>query len=127
MRIFALALVALLFVACKKDQEPGELIVGTWTLESTEVLATVQSGDGSSLTFDGCSTTCTGTDYDGSNGTYGNFTYSLNEEGTILVISDTSNNGGGNNATWDVLELTSNSLRMTTSTVLGNVKREYVK
>jgi hypothetical protein len=119
---------ALTFASCKKDEmTPAKLIEGKWVVETYELLAQENPGDGSYLVFNACSSSCSGTDYNAGDQTSGTFTYTLNEEGTILTINDQSSNGGSFGATWDVLELSENELRMTASTALGNLKYTFSK
>lgn len=120
--------VLVVLAACKKEElTPAELIQGKWIITSSEFLATTIPGDGSYLTFNACSSSCTGTDYKASDGTSGTFEYVLNSEGTQIVMVDGSSNGGSYNYTWDILELTDSRFRMTTSTVFGNFKVEMSK
>ena len=65
---------------------------------------------------------CTGVDYSASDSTSGTFTYVLNDDATQIVITDTMNAGGNYNFTWDILDLTTSQLKITTSTLLGNLK-----
>lgn len=127
--LFGLSLLfVLLLSSCKKDEKtPLELLEGKWTITSQEILATVYPGDGSYLKFDACSSTCSGIDYKASDGTSGSLTYSLNEAGTVLTITDNDPDGGSWGASWDILELTEDKLRMTASTILGSMKVEMSK
>ena len=59
--------------------------------------------------------------------TSGTFEYVLNNDATQIVIVDNSPDGGSYNATWDILELTEDSFRITGSTILGNLKIEMTK
>ena len=114
--------------SCQKTNlTPAEMLEGKWIIDSQEILATVQAGDGSYLTFAACSPTCSGTDYKASNQTTGSFTYSIDSEATQLTIVDQTNDGGNYNYVWDILELTDTDLRITTSTILGNLKIEMTK
>ena len=125
--LFLLA-ASLLFVGCKKDvKSPAEMLEGKWIITSQEVLATVVAGDGSYLTFNACSSSCNGTDYKASDMTSGTFEYVLNNDATQIVIVDNSPDGGSYNATWDILELTEDSFRITGSTILGNLKIKMTK
>ena len=111
----------------KKDQLTPAMLEGKWTITSQEILTTVIPGDGSYLTFDACSSTCSGVDYKAGDNTSGTFTYTLNEEATLLTIADTSADGGNWGATWDVLELSETDLRITATTPFGNVLVELSK
>ena len=120
----------LAFTSCKKEEpkSPQEIIEGKWIIQSQEILGEVTAGDGSYLTFDACgNTSCTGTDYKASDNTYGSITYVLNSDATILTINDPTSDGGSYDADWDILELTETDLRITTSTILGNLKIEMTK
>ena len=124
---FVLTLLVLI-ASCKKDEKtPAENLEGKWIITSQELLATVTAGDGSYLTFGACSSTCSGTDYKASDQTTGSFTYVLNEDATQLSINDQLTAGGNYNYVWDILELNETNLRMTASTILGNLKIEMTK
>lgn len=126
--IFLLA--ALLMASCEEEEivsSPEELIQGKWIIQSLELLGQEQSGDGSYLLFEACQQVCKGEDYDASDSTSGNFTYTLNEEGTILSIDDTSSAGGNYDAEWDVLDLNENQLRIVGNTFLGSLKIEMTR
>ena len=123
-----LGLMTVLAAGCnKKDQLTPAMLEGKWTITSQEILTTVIPGDGSYLTFDACSSTCSGVDYKAGDNTSGTFTYTLNEEATLLTIADTSADGGNWGATWDVLELSETDLRITATTPFGNVLVELSK
>jgi len=132
-KILKLSWITILFLivlsGCKKEEvlTPQEMLEGKWTITSQELLGNTTPGDGSYLTFDPCSPTCSGTDFKASDTTTGTFTYILNDEATQIVISDTLSAGGNYNFTWDILELTEKRFRMTTSTFLGNLKIEMSK
>lgn len=114
---------------CKKEEEltPQEMLEGKWMITSREILAITTPGDGSYLVFNSCSSSCTGTDYSASDASTGTFTYTIDDDATQIVISDTINEGGNYNSTWDILELTESSFRMTTTTLFGNLKIEMSK
>ena len=116
-------------VGCKKEEPPtpAEMIEGKWTITSQEILTQVIPGDGSYLQFNACSSSCSGVDYKASDTTTGSFNYVLNDEGTVVTITDQSSDGGSWDATWDVLELTETSFRITATTILGNLKVEMTK
>lgn len=123
-------MVAVLMTAgCKKKnlKTAQENLEGKWTVTSTEVLGSVVPGDGSYLQFYACSGSCNGVDHKVSDTTSGTFSYSLNDEATVLTITDNSTDGGSWGASWDLLELTETDLRMTASTAFGNVKVEFKK
>lgn len=122
--------VAVLFSSCKKDDDkktPAELIVGKWVVYNTVLLAQDVPGDDSYLVFNSCGGTCSGTDFRASDTTSGSFTYVLNEEGSYLAITDTTFAGGSYNGTWDVLEIGDDRLRITITTILGDLKIEMNK
>lgn len=110
-------------LGCKKEEPltSAQKVEGKWTITSQEILGSTYPGDGSYLQFNACSSTCSGVDFKAGDTTTGSFNYTINEEGTLLTIVDNSSDGGSWNATWDILELTENSLRMTTTTFLGNL------
>lgn len=116
------AFIALAF-SCKKEpvKTPAELIEGKWMVSNSNIAGSDIPGDGSYLNFAACSSSCTGVDFRASDTTSGVFTYSIDEEGILLTINDNSSDGGSWNATWDVLELDENNLKITASTFLGNL------
>lgn len=125
-----LLFLVLFTIACKKKEpEPTakELVEGKWIIDSSEILATVVPGDGSYMRFDACSSSCSGVDFKASDTTYGSFTYVINDEATLITITDTSSNGGSWNGEWDILELTESDFRITTSTIFGSMKVEMSK
>lgn len=118
----------MVFVSCKNDVlTPHEMLVGKWMITSQEILGVEIPGDGSYLIFNACSGTCTGTDFKASDSSSGTFNYTLNEDATQIVINDQTSDGGAYNYTWDILELTETNFRMTTITILGNLKIEMAK
>lgn len=119
----------ILLTECKKEEEltPKEMFEGKWTITSQEILAVVVPGDGSYLTFNSCASTCSGIDYKASDASTGTFTYTIDDDATEIVIDDTTSAGGNYNFTWDILELTEEKFRMTTTTILGNMKIEMSK
>lgn len=120
---------ALAIVGCKKEEPPTpqEMLQGKWIIQSQELLGSVVPGDGSYLQFNACSSSCDGVDFKASDTTTGVISYSLNAEATVLSITDASADGGSWDADWDILELTETDLRITASTVFGNVKVEMTK
>ena len=123
-------LVVVTSFGCKKEEaEPTaeELVAGKWTIDSSELLATVVPGDGSYLQFDACASSCSGVDFKASDTTSGTFTYIINEEATLLSITDTLSEGGSWTGEWDILELTETDFRITGTTILGSMKVEMSK
>lgn len=128
--VLMFSLILLSIVACtKKEPEPTsqELVEGKWTIVSSEVLANVVPGNGSYLHFDACSSSCSGVDFNGNDTTSGTFTYSINEEATLITITDTNSDGGTWDGTWDILELSESDFRITTTTAFGSMKLEMSK
>lgn len=125
-KLAVLSLITALAVGCNKEDPPtpAEMLEGQWTMTSQTISAGV---GGSYLTFNACSSTCSGIDYKASDATSGAFTYTLNADATLLIIADTDADGGNWNATWDVLELTETSLRITGTTIFGNLIVEFSK
>lgn len=117
---------SILISSCKKTPA-SEKIQGKWIITSQNILGSEIAGDGSFLTFDACSSTCSGTDYEATNGTSGNFTYTLNPDENQLIISDTTNNGGNYNFTWTIEQLTKSDLRISTTTFFGNAEITLAK
>lgn len=116
-------------VGCKKEEllTPAQMIEGKWTITSQEIFTQVTSGDGSYLQFNACSSSCSGVDFKASDSTTGSFSYDLNDAGTLITINDNSSDGGSWDATWDILELTETSFRITATTIFGNLKVEMTK
>jgi len=126
----SLILMVFISLGCKKEESAptaAELVAGQWTIDSSEILGTVVSGDGSYLRFDACGSACSGVDYKVSDTTSGTFNYTINEEATILAITDNSSDGGSWSGEWDILELTESDLRITTTTIFGSMKVEMSK
>ena len=126
----SLILIVFISLGCKKEEAgptAAELVAGQWTIDSSEILGTVVPGDGSYLRFDACSSACSGVDYKVSDTTSGTFSYTINEEATILGITDNSSDGGSWSGEWDILELTESDLRITTTTIFGSMKVEMSK
>ena len=125
-----LFLLVVIAIGCKKEDPPPtaeEQVAGTWTIDSSEILALVVAGDGSYLQFNACAATCSGIDYKVSDTTKGTFVYTINDEATLLTITDNSSDGGSWTGEWDVLELTETDFRITTSTIFGSRKVEMSK
>ena len=126
----SLILMVFISLGCNKEEAAptaAELVAGQQTIDSSEVLGTVVSGDGSYLRFQACSSACIGVDYKVSDTTSGTFNYTINEEATILAIIDNSSDGGSWSGEWDILELTESDLRITTTTIFGSMKVEMSK
>lgn len=123
LQLVVLTAIAGFVISCKKEpvKTPAELIEGKWMVSNSNIGGSDFPGDGSYLNFAACSSTCTGVDFKASDTTSGVFTYSIDEEGILLTINDNSSDGGSWNATWDVLELDENNLKITASTFLGNL------
>lgn len=120
--IIAVLALSFLAISCKKEEKTAEqLIEGKWMVSNSNIGGSDIPGDGSYLQFNACSSSCTGADFRASDTTTGVFTYSIDEEGILLTINDNSSDGGSWNATWDVLELEENNLKITASTFLGNL------
>ena len=125
-----LLMVSFVIFSCKKNVPltPQEKLEGKWIVTNSNILGANISGDGSYLTFNTYSSTgSSGIDSNASDHSTGIFTYGLNESATILTIADNSVNGGSWNAAWDVLELTETQLKITSSTILGNLTVIYNK
>lgn len=126
--IFYLLLIVFTLSACKKDEKtPAELLEGRWQVSNSNFFGTDYPGDGSYLEFTACSSSCSGLDYMAGDNTTGVFTYSMNEAGTEVSIVDSSTDGGSWNGLWDVLELDETVLKITTSTMLGNMTVTFHK
>jgi hypothetical protein len=127
--IFYLLVLSLGFVSCQKDESnlPESQIEGKWIIYNQEILGSSISGDGSYLTFSG-GLNGTGTDYKASDTTTGQFTYSMDEEATQIVIVDTMSEGGNYNYTFDILQLDAERFRFTGNTgAFGDLKIEMNK
>ncbi len=127
--IFFILVLTLTFVSCNKEESdlPGSQIEGKWVIYNQEILGSSSPGDGSFLTFSG-GLTGTGTDFKASDTTTGEFTYTMDEEATQIVIVDTMSDGGNYNFTFDILQLDNERLRMTGNTgAFGDLKIEMNK
>ena len=125
-------LATILVASCSSDDDtptvPEDAIQGTWMITSSVLLGATVPGDGSSLTFNACDTTCSGADYLASDQTTGSFTYSFNDDFTQLTIVDASEDGGSYDGTWEILELKSSTLRIIVDTgLLGTVQLNMSK
>ncbi len=123
-----LALVVL--TACEKEEEQTayDKINGTWNISSTSLLGANFPGNGSSLTFQSCTSgPCSGTDYNASDTTTGAFSYIFSENDKVLTITDTLAEGGNYNYQWDLLRFTDTRIRMTAETLFGNLTVEMSK
>lgn len=108
--------IAILSSGCGKEEAraPEESLVGRWEFKSVELKAGSGPGDGSYLEFGPCSSgVCTGTDYLASNKTTSTFTWRLEADGRKLTIEDPSPDGGYYNNTWEILDFSEASFRMT--------------
>lgn len=122
-------LILVLAVSCKKKdiKSPAQFLEGKWMVSNSNIAGSDIPGDGSYLDFAACSSSCSGVDFKASDTTSGVFTYTLNEEGTVLNINDSSSDGGSWNAEWDVLELNESTLKITAGTFLGNLTVTFSK
>ncbi|MFK7796635.1 MAG: hypothetical protein AB8E82_04215 [Aureispira sp.] len=123
---------AILMNACENAeglQTVYDKAEGTWRITSTEFLTSTIPGDGSTLTFDNCSSPpCAGQDYKASDATTGAFTYEFDEVENLLIINDPSQDGGNYNDTFDILNFTATNLRITSGSLFGlNVTIEMDK
>ncbi len=128
--ILSFMMIPLLLTSCEKEEDkiPAEMLVGKWVISYSELLTQRFPGDGSYLQFNECLDPCSGIDYDASEGTTGSFTYILNEDGSILEITDLSNDGGNYNFSWDILKLSETHLVIIADTGLfGTLKIELLK
>ncbi len=118
-----------LAVSCKKKdiKSPAQLLEGKWMVSNSNIAGSDIPGDGSYLDSTACASSCIGVDFKASDTTSGVFTYTLNEEGTVLNINDSSSDGGSWNAEWDVLELNESTLKITAGTLLGNLTVTFAK
>ena len=112
------AVVALGLASCEVEEPSLE---GKWMVDSQTVFGLTVEGGGSYLQFDGCSSECTGVDYDAGDRDSGTFTYEMNEDKTSLKIVDESNEGGNWNGTWEVLTFTDSELSLTANSIFGPV------
>jgi len=123
--ILTCILISGMLTSCELEEEktPAEMLVGKWIISYSELLTQEIPGDGSFLQFNECSSICSGIDYKESGKTTGSFTYVLNEDASVLEISDLSGDGGNYNFSWDILELTDTNLRIIADTGLfGTLK-----
>lgn len=127
--IAVLSLFLIALYSCKKEdpKTSQQMLEGKWNVYSVEFMGGTSYGDGSYLEFNACSASCGGVDYQASDTTSGTFTYTIDDEATVLNITDTTSNGGNWNAAWDILDFTDTKLRITATTFLGNVTYEFHK
>jgi hypothetical protein len=110
--IFILLLSLAASCEMQEDKPPQEMLQGKWIITHTEWLTQTIPGNGSYLIFEGCSSVCTGTDYEANEGTSGSFIYYMDEQATYIEIEDENSDGGNYNTTWDILDLTDKKLRI---------------
>lgn len=126
LKLSLLLAVLISFSSCGDDDEaslmePAERIVGTWNVNSIVIFGITTPDGGSTIEFKKCGTSeCNGTSYDSSEEVSGDFTYILNTDGTSLTIDV---NGGISEleGEWKVTDFTHNSLKLTQSSVLGEI------
>jgi hypothetical protein len=125
--------IILLSSSCKKNEEemfttPYAKIKGTWKIERTQAFGYTFPGDGSSLTFNDCSSApCSGNDYLASSKTSGNFSYTFASDQKSITIVDNSGDGGAYNGKWDIVSFENNKLKITSQTILGQMTIELNK
>lgn len=130
--IFLLSL-SPLFLSCSDDDSEtllpeSERIVGTWTIKESTVLGFTIPGDGSTLTFIECGTTCTGVDFLASDSSTGTFTYVFTNDNTILSIDDNDAlSGGSYSGDWTIDKFTNSTLTLSGSSILGEVAFTFTK
>ncbi len=129
-----LSLCIILFTSCSDDDTEDVLltesdrIVGTWTLSQSVVLGITVPGDGSTLTFNECTATCAGIDFQASDDSSGTFTYELTSDNTILsIIDNDSSAGGAYSGDWAISSFTNNSITLSASTFIGDVSFTFTK
>lgn len=120
--------------SCSDDDEevqlaPSEQIVGTWVINESFILGSTIPGDGSTITFNACGETeCTGSDFLASDESTSTLTYELNEEATLLTITDNDGSKGGSySGEWTVESITNSSLTISAETFLGIVRFKMTK
>lgn len=104
-----LALCSLLTFSCTTEDDPEpedatKSVSGKWVITNVDINGTsVPSSDGSYLQFNECTDgTCTGIDYKGEDQTTGSFTYTQNEEESITIVDNDTDNGGSWNGEWTI-------------------------
>lgn len=130
LKVLAFVFSLMVLVGCKKDDPltPKEMIIGKWDIELSELLGSEIPGDGSYLQFENCNSDgCPGFDFKASDGSTGDISYTLNDDATVITITDSSSDGGSWEGEWDILELTETDFRITTNTILGSIKVEMKK
>ena len=119
-------LLVILFFSCEKEQDalkPAyERLSGKWVILNTNILGTNLGEDGSYLQFNDCNAgNCPGIDYNHQDASTGSFTYNLEKDYNILVISDSAKTGGSYTGNWDILEFSNTNLRIRAETSLGEM------
>lgn len=123
----------ILTTSCGKDDDDVLLpveqrIVGTWTIQNSIIFDQQIPGDGSTLTFKECKTTCSGTDYLGSDESTGTFTYAFIENDTVLSIDDDDSEAGGSyTGDWNIEQFTNSTLTLSGDTFFGKVSFTFSK
>ena len=111
------------------DLTPEERIIGVWEMIEFNWYGTKTDGDGCSWEFKQCASgSCEGIDSSSSKNTSSAFNYEFKDDYKILSIDDESGDGGGAfSGEYDILAFENDRLRITTTTVLGQMTYEFKK
>lgn len=122
----------LTFSSCGDDEEDllpvSERILGTWTIKESVIFGATIPGDGSTLTFNECTSICTGADYLAEDDSMGSFTYSFNSDNTVLIIDDSDASVGGSySGEWTIEGFTNNAITLKGNTLFGEFIMRFTK
>lgn len=126
LKLCLLLAILISFSSCSDDEEaplmePSERIVGTWTVNSVVLFGITAPDGGSTLAFEQCGADeCSGTSYDSADEVSGDFTYVLNADGTSVTI-DADGGLSEFEGEWQISDFTNNSLKLTQSSILGEI------
>ncbi|MEW6467846.1 MAG: hypothetical protein AB1458_02930 [Bacteroidota bacterium] len=130
-KIYALPLFLLAFTltisSCKKEEEKttAEKMEGQWMTGNQYIQnSQVASADGSYLTFN---SNGTGIDHKASDNSTGTFTWSLQNNETQILFSDTTSTGGFWNGTYELVSISETRMVIKTTSILGEYKCELNK
>jgi len=132
--IFTLLFAGLVFAGGWWDRAeavvpPLERIQGTWTIDKITAFGLELDEGLGTIDFENCDRSDCRNFFSIQGAKQDQFTYSLDEEGTQLVIKDNSKSQEDSDysGTYAITEFTNNSLKISTETILGNLDYEMSK
>ena len=124
--IFILSALALLAACGKSNLTPQEKLAGSWHFDNVTILGSLSAYDGT-MAFDTCdSAWCTGQYIDSQNATR-TIWWSMDAEGQLLSLIDTTSSAGSWGGDWGVDRLTRRRLIIKRYSGLGEVRYQLTK